>query len=381
MSRRSISYFSLLAFLASLHAFLTVYINSSVIAREPFGVWFITPIFLTAYTLAMLGFFYAPRLLARIGNAWYLLILCTVEAVALLTLAQDPHGPLLFFALIVHLTLAPLIGLSLDIFFEGSMVQERGTGTARGFFLTFGNTALVLSPLVVGVLATTSFSLVYIFSFYILMVFILVTIPILDTFKNPTYTIPTVAGIIKTIKGTLGPVIMAQLVLRIFYAFAAIYMPLMLIERGFSWSQVGLILGIALLPFILFELPLGHAADKLFGEREVLILGFIILSAATTLLMFPEPESIAVYAIIFFATRTGASMIEITTETNFFRNVGAGNTSAITLFRMTNSIGGLIGVAIGAIALYFVDLPLVFAVFGLFVLLGIPAAKRIKDSR
>lgn len=158
-------------------------------------------------------------------------------------------------------------------------------------------------------------------------------------------------------------------------------MPLLLLARGFSWGEIGLILGIALLPFMLFELPLGHIADTFLGEKEVLILGFIILSASTTLLMLAHPASVALYALIFFATRTGAAMVEITTETNFFRNVGVGSTSAITLFRMTNAIGGLIGVALAAIALYFVDLPLLFAIFGLFVLIGIPAARHIKDSR
>jgi MFS family permease len=381
MSRRSISYFSLLSFLASLYAFLTIYINSSVVAQESYGVLFITPIFLLAYAAAVVGFFYSPHVLKRIGNAWYLVLLGAIEATALVILAYGPHGGLLFGALVVHLTAMPLIGLSLDIFFEGSMVHEEGTGTARGFFLTLGNTALVISPLIVGILAAQSFSFVYVLSLIILLMFLCATIPALTRYKDPHYQLPTLHGMWSTMTGSLGAVIASQLVLRIFFAFAAIYMPLLLLARGFSWGEIGLILGIALLPFMLFELPLGHIADTFLGEKEVLILGFIILSASTTLLMLAHPASVALYALIFFATRTGAAMVEITTETNFFRNVGVGSTSAITLFRMTNAIGGLIGVALAAIALYFVDLPLLFAFFGLFVLLGIPFARHITDSR
>lgn len=381
MSRRSISYFSLLAFLVSLHAFLTVYINSSVIAQEPFGVWFITPTFFVAYALAIVAFFHTPRILSHIGNAWFLVGIGTAEALTLLLLASQPHGWLLFLALISHLIWAPLLGLSLDIFFERAIVNESGTGTARGFFLTFGNTALVLSPLIVGMLAGSSFFYIYFLSFIMMLLFLLASIPTLRTFTDPIYTFPSVHGMWKTVAGPLGAVIRAQLVLRIFYAFAAIYMPLLLIERGFSWGEIGIILGIALLPFMLFELPLGHAADMLFGEKEVLMLGFVILGVVTTLLVFPHPATVWIYALIFFATRTGASMIEITTETNFFRNVSAGDTNAITLFRMTHSVGGLIGVSIAAVALYFVELPVLFAIFGLFVLVGIPISSRIQDSR
>jgi len=381
MPARSISYFSFLAFLATLHASLTLYINSSVITLEPLGIAFITPVFIFSAIGSIIFFYYTSNVLRKIGNGWFLVLTCAVEGASLLALAAHPTELLLFLALSIHLIMAPLIGLSLDIFFEYAMVDEGGTGVARGFLLTFGNTALVISPLIVGILADGSFSVIYLLSAIILAGFLLCSIRTVREFKDPHYHQSSLAGILSTIKGHLGAVITTQLVLRIFYSFAAIYMPLLLLARGFSWGEIGIILGIALLPFMLFELPLGHLSDKFLKERETLVVGFCILAAATSLLAYDIPISLLMYALIFFLTRTGASMIEITSETNFFRSVDAKDASAITLFRMTTAIGTLIGVGLAGVALFFINLPDLFLIFGIFVLLGIPAALHIKDSR
>lgn len=379
MTKRSMGYFSLLTFFGSLQFYLTVYINSSTIT-EGLGISFVTPIFVIAALCSLVLFIAAPRILSSIGNRWMFTLLSMCAGFSLLLIADTPSALLLFGALIVYLACIPLIALSLDIFFERNLAEEKTAGTSHGLYLTAGNTALVLSPLLLSYLAGVSFSFVYFTSVLFFIVFLLIALPLTRSFRDPLYRRVSVREFPQVLRAH-GAVVGAQFVLRVFYAFATIYMPLLLVARGFLWSEIGIILAIALLPFMLFELPLGRIADTLFGEQELLILGFIILALMTSLLSLPHALSIPVYAAIFFATRTGAAMVEVTTETNFFRRVDAGDAAAITLFRMTQSAGYLFGATLGALILRFATLESMFALIGVLVLCGLPFAMKIKDSR
>ena len=379
MTKRRMGYFSLLVFFGALQFYLTIYINSSAIT-EALGQSFVTPVFVVAALASLALFVATPHILSSIGNRWMFVALSACVGGALLVLASAPGGVALFVALALYLACVPLIALSLDIFFERNLVEEKTAGTSHGLYLTAGNTALVLSPLMVSLLAGVSFSLVYLTATVFLIVFLLVALPLARSFRDPVYTHIAIREFPQVLSAH-GPVIGAQFILRVFYAFATIYMPLLLIERGFSWGEIGVILSIALLPFVLFELPLGRIADTLFGEKEMLIAGFILLACVTSLLALSLPLSVPLYALIFFATRTGAAMIEITTETNFFRRVGAADSEAITLFRMTQSGGYLCGALIGALILFFTSLPSLFVGVALLVLCGIPFAYKMQDSR
>jgi Na+/melibiose symporter-like transporter len=67
---------------------------------------------------------------------------------------------------------------------------------------------------------------------------------------------------------TIGAI---NVLLQLFYTFMVIYVPIYLTEViGFSWSELGLILCIALIPFVLLDSPVGELADKKYGEKEFL---------------------------------------------------------------------------------------------------------------
>ena len=170
--------------------------------------------------------------------------------------------------------------------------------------------------------------------------------------------------------------------MRIFFSIMAIYMPLYLYRTiGFSLSELGIMFSIMLLPFALFEFPLGKIADRYLGEKEILIVGFIILAASTASLSFITSASLAVWAGLLFVTRTGASAIEIATESYFFKHVNGKDTAQISMFRATRPFSDIIGPTIGSVSLLFIDLRFLFLVLGIFLLLGITVASRINDTR
>jgi MFS family permease len=76
-----------------------------------------------------------------------------------------------------------------------------------------------------------------------------------------------------------------------------------------------------LLPFVFVQFPLGRLADKKWGEKEILSLGFIIVAIATGLISFISGGSMILWMTILFITRIGAATIEIMCDTYFFKKV------------------------------------------------------------
>ena len=374
---------SFAAFFAALHFYLVAYITSSVIA-ERLGDQFVAPLFAGGSVLALIVFFSAPRLLRRIGARGFLTLMALIEGAAILGLAGFSGEIATILSVLAHLGFSSLVGFALDLFLEQATDAESVTGNTRGIFFTATNTALVLSPPLMGLIRTSfSFEMVYLASIAFFVVFLIAMIPLYRSFKDSSYNNVSLAGMrFAFMCADIAPTALAHLSLRLFYALAAIYIPLHLSSLGFSWPQIGLMLGIALLPFALTTLPAGKLADSRFGEKEIMITGFVIMAGATALLSLSLPHSFVLYAGILFVTRMGASLVDITTETHFFRAVSSRDINSITLFRMLQPVGYIIGVTLAAGILLVLPLQSAFLAFAFLILLiGIPAALRITDFR
>lgn len=373
---------SFAAFFAALHFYLILYIHSSVIT-ERLGVAYITPIFIIGSLLSLIAFFAVPPLLRRFGARVFLALAALGEAFAVLTLAGSTAPVPTLIALLAHLVLFTLLWFTLDIFVEQATSEESRTGSARGLYLTAINIGLVLSPFLMGVIVTRgSFEAVYLTSLVAFAAFAAVMPFLYRSFRDPPYGRVSLKGLRSALScSDIAPTSLAHLTLRMFYAWAVVYIPLHLSGIGFSWGEIGIMLGIALLPFALFELPVGKLADTFIGEKEIMIAGFLIMGTAVAALSLNLPHSALLYTAILFLTRFGASLIEITTETHFFRGVGAKDIHSMTLFRMLQPLGYVVGVAVGALVLYAVPLESAFLAFGVLVFFGILAALRITDSR
>ena len=124
---------------------------------------------------------------------------------------------------------------------------------------------------------------------------------------------------------------------------------------------------IMLLPFPLFEIPLGKLADRKLGEKEILMTGFIVAGLSTV--------------VILFISRVGASAIEIMTESYFFKHVDGKDTDTISLFRILRPLGYIIGPLLGGVALIFINIKMIFLIPGFMLLLGVLPAFGIKDTK
>ena len=71
-----------------------------------------------------------------------------------------------------------------------------------------------------------------------------------------------------------------------------------------------------------------------------------------------------------FVTRIGASLVEVTTESYFFKQTKSNDAQIISFFRITRPLAYVTGAILGSLALLYVPFNLLFIVF---TILFVPA--------
>jgi MFS family permease len=169
--------------------------------------------------------------------------------------------------------------------------------------------------------------------------------------------------------------------LDVFYSLMIIYIPLHLRHTiGFSWTEISIVFTIMLLPFILFQIPVGKMADSWCGEKELMTLGLFIMGVSLILMPFLHAPSVPLWAALLFLSRTGASVVEITTESYFFKHVDKRDAGLISVFRLSWPVAFIIGPAIGALTLYLFPFDALFLVMALGVLFTMHTSAMLQDT-
>jgi predicted MFS family arabinose efflux permease len=214
--------------------------------------------------------------------------------------------------------------------------------------------------------------------------FILIIMRYFKAFEDPRYpSLAIIAGFKHFwVHKSLRSVFIAHFILQFFFAWMVIYTPLYLAEHiGLSWTSIGQILFIGLMAYVLFEYFVGIIADRWLGEKELMATGFLILIIATTCFTFIESSSIGVWMFAMFMTRVGASFVEVTTESYFFKHTRSADTTIISFFRMTRPLSYVLGALLGSLTLYLLPFNILFLVLGLLMLPGFFFALTIKDTK
>jgi MFS family permease len=375
----------LLGFLIAFHTALPTYINSSFLStfttEKVIGI-----IYIVASIITVISFLLMPFILRQFGNFKVAVALVVLDILALLGLATL-HSPFwLIFLFIINLIAIPLAYFSTDIFLEG-FSSNKSTGKIRGIYLTSVNLAWAISPLVSGlILINNDYWKIYLASLVFMIPVLLILILRLRTFKDSRYEATQVFQTIKTIwrSRDLTNIFMANWLLFFFYSWMTIYTPLYLFKNvGFTWGQIGVIFSIMLLPFVLVQFPLGRLADKKWGEKEMLSLGFVIIAISTALISFIDGDSMVLWAVILFITRIGASAIEIMCDTYFFKKVDSLDANIISFFRMSSPLAYILGpmVAVIMFSFFSLDLKYLFLILGLIMFTGLKFSLSLEDTK
>lgn len=372
-----------LNFFIALHAFLTLYINSSALA-ELFADTTISVLYALGSLFGITALLIVPRILRNVGDVRATIGVIALDIVALVVLTLNPHPFAFLGAFLVHIILIRVLQLDIDIFLE-TATDKRKEGTQRGFFLTITNTALVLSPLIVGFLLadTEAYSRVYFVSLLALIPAFLLILFSYRHFKDPAYHHTRMSVMFRKIfqRAYLRHIFAANFLLRLFYAIMVIYTPLYLhLEIGLPWNVLGVIFTVMLLPFALLEYPLGRLADTKYGEKEILVIGFLIMAITTALISFTTTTNFIVWALLLLATRVGASAVEIMTETYFFKKADVSDADIVSAYRIVEPFAYIVGSGLVSILLVFVDVRYVFVFLGALLLFGCTVSLKLRDT-
>ena len=373
----------MLTFFFTLHLTPAIYINSSYLSEyiHPEYVGFIYTLASIFTVLSLLGI---RKVLKKIGNFKTIFSILLIEFISLITLAFSHNSHLVITAFILTFVATSLTFFNLDIFLE-SLSKDSDTGGTRGVFLTSLNTAFFIGPLITGLLIDSDdFWKVYLMGAILLFPVFYILIHYMKDFKDPVYNKPHFLKTSKKIFNdfSLRSIFSSVFLLRFFFSWMIIYTPLYLHnEIGFSLADTSLIIGIALIPFILLEAPLGKIADKYLGEKEILTAGFIITAGATMIIPFIEAPIFWLWAAILFTTRIGASMIEVMTETYIFKKINASSIDVVSFFRMVRPTAYIASPIIASVLLIHIDFKYIFLILGAVVLYGIRFSLVIKDTK
>lgn len=372
--------------LLSVHWSLVIYINSSYLEQ------FVTPqtvsmFYVCGALFSLLSFFFIPAFLQKWGAYKLTLVFTALEAAALCGMALSTSALISIVSFLAHFVLVPLIFYNLDVFIEASAgTQERRTGSMRGLYLSLLSLAGACAPLLTGNLipANGSFTYVYLAGVFFLIPFLAIIIAYFKRFIDPLYSrlsFKSMGKMFATSRDT-RTIIIISFFLQLFFTWTVIYIPLYLFNViGFSWTEIGLILFVALSAYVIFEYPIGIIADKYTGEKEMMAFGFLLIALSTSSFIFLPHASIGAWMIAMFLTRVGASFVEATTESYFFKKTTATDTHMLSLFRMTRPLSAVVGAILGSIALLYVEFSFLFVIIALLMVPGIFFTLMLKDTK
>ena len=373
----------IVSFFFTLHAAIPVYINSSflstLISEKYVGLLYTGAALLTIIALILI-----PKLLRLVGDYFATLLFIVLEVAALIGIAVLEDANLIIALFIISSVLITLVSFDFDLIVE-SLSKNASTGSIRGLYLTSANVAWVIAPaLAAFILTDGEYWRVYLAAAVILVPGLFTFAGRLERFKDPLYRIIHFKKTLRAVwqDKNLRYIFSLSFLLQFFFTLMVIYTPIYLHEHiGFAWKELGIIFSIMLVPFLLLEAPLGRLADKVLGEKELLIAGFLVMALATGTMYFFTAPSFALWAALLFTTRVGAAMVEVMTETYFFKKVSAGDANIVGLNRTVRPFAGMLGPLAATALLAFISLPSLFLSLGVFMLLGVPLAAMLKDTR
>lgn len=336
---------------------------------------------------SMLLFLGLPSLLRQFGNVQVTLALMLGSLITLSTIIEAPIAYISILALVLFLVLNPLLYLNIDIFFETLVGKnEKGTGHKRGLTLALMSAAAMVAPLTISYLTRDSDSLIPVFwvAGATGVVFMIIIIAAFRRFYDPVYEKIDVIHLVKKCWRIfdIRIVLSTHFILQIFFTWTVVFFPLYLAtEIGLSWGSIGTIIATGLFAYTIFEYPIGILADDYWGEKEMMAVGFLILALTTAGITAMSSPEIWPWMLLMFTSRIGASMVEVTTESHFFKKVQGEDAALMSIFRLMRPLGSVLGALLGSAALLFLPFQLIFLALSAVLVVGIFLTLFIHDTR
>lgn len=299
----------------------------------------------------------------RIYTAVYLEMLClAIMYLATATTVFDSSLSIYIYVttFVVHHVITPYILFNLDKLFEDyTHIQDRGKG--RGIYLTVWNIPFVVVPLMLSSLNTQTLPITYAVAFVLLFPFLLfmysyIQNPIDERDAEP---VAPLIPLFQKIKNFWADKLdrrsfITQSSLHLYYGTTGILLPIYLRHYfHFEWTHIGMLLAVITAPFVLVQIPFGKLEDRLHNDKQIFFWGIFIAFCftVTALLVPPTLETNTSFLLLttfLFLSRIGCSMIEISSESMFYKHVTERDEFALLAFRA----GRLVPYSLGILFLF-----------------------------
>ena len=374
-----------LGFLITMAAAIPAYSQSSFLSATV-GLKLVSPIFLAANALTFFAILLFPRLIKQLKNYRSTRRIIFAYAIALAGLTFAPQNPwimLTFFSTMI--ICGNLIAINMDIFLE-SFASRHAIGTIHSTYFTAVNFGWILSPFLAGFLIQTGgFAVTYAASLVCLAAFAFFFMSqgknLDDKNHYRDFSLwQTATNISKN--RDLRSIFFLAFLLSIFYSLVVVFLPVYLSQSvGFSWEALGTLFSLMLIPFILVEIPAGMIADRYLGEKELMSIGFIILSVSLMFFFLVKTPDFLLWAVILIFSRLGAALVESMREAYFFKAINVQDVDYINFFRATTPLGYVFGMIFAAACLMFMPFNQLFLAGAFLMCLAFPVLFWLRDIK
>ncbi|MDB5254970.1 MAG: major facilitator superfamily transporter [Candidatus Nomurabacteria bacterium] len=370
----------LVSFLFFAHFSVVMYINSTAVERFV-GAEYTSLFYVLGATGSILLLFVLPLIIQRVGLVRVSLAIFLLLAITLIGLGTLTT-PIAFITMFVLYTaLTSTVWYCTDLFIA-HYTQSATAGRTHGLYLTVINTAIALMPVLAGLIVTyTGIASVYIVAAVLLFIAFLILGYSQRNFVDHTYTETTIGSAWNVIRQSppLRRILSINFLMEFFYAWMTIFTPLyMSLVLHFSWTQIGAVFSFMLLPFMLIQYKVGTLADKL-GEKKMLLFGLAIAGISTIAfaLLGQYTHSIYFYALVLFCTRVGMCMVEVLSESYFFKRINDQDEAIVSVYRMMRPLAYIVAPLAGWYIISTASYITLFVILGALLLLGMFYAFRL----
>lgn len=371
-------------FLLTVALALTSYIDSSFLGTQV-NLKTVGLLFSLGSLVSIVFLSWLPDIMKRIGVRGVFHLTGLTYLVSVLGMLNTGNPIVFGIFFLFYIAAGYGIYFTIDLLIE-SMSTKKTTGITRGVYLAIYNLAYLIGPLLAGIiLKANSFKLVYLTAGMFIIIMFLVFIKDLEKINiTPVRRKISFKKIVQRLfkSKNLFNVYVVSLMLSFFFSWMAIYTPIYLHTfLGFDWQKIGIMFAIMHIPYITLEIPIGRLADKYHCEKYLMTIGLVIIAISTVGLGLFADASFWAWVIGLTITRVGASFVQVSSESYFFKKVDVEDSYMIALYRNASPLAYILGPAVGTIVLSFTNYNNLFIVLGVIILAVTAFSMRLKSIK
>ncbi|HPN54831.1 MAG TPA: MFS transporter [Candidatus Moranbacteria bacterium] len=380
--KKKLELLSFISFLFGFSQAVLVYVIADYF-KEAFGSTNVSVFYFLSYAVSLIGILNMHKIIKKMGKATTMFLFLFLQVCSVTFLIFSEPSLIGVFLLMAFIISSYLAWVMLDIIVE-DYSEDKKSGRIRGLHLTVLNTGFLVGPLIsTQILEKFGFNGLFFVAMVISMFMFVVALLGLRSDNQRFGQNLTVRDLVKKIfvNKDVMKIYAVSLALEFFFALMVVYTSLYLLEIGMSWSEIGIVFTIMLVPFVILGYPVGVLADKKIGEKEMIIFGLVFMAFSSAAIFFITSTSVWVWSLVLFATRIGATIIETLRDSYFYKKIDGRDVDVISFFRTTPSVAYISATAISAITLIFFPLKSVFLIVAFASFFAIFAAVRLVDNK